>query len=216
MTPEEQKAYDEAIAASKTAQETLASAKKAADEFKADMLKRKDEAAALQAKLAEIEAEKKKQEEGKLASEGQFKTLLENEKKTHGETKAELEKFKKGFIATQIESDVERTALAMGLNPKNRDLLLAMPRDTVKAEFVTSGNGTKIQVVGAENMVEAFKTLHPELFGKGTAAGVDSGTGDAGIDGKKPAELTSDDLAALEKKDPEKFKQILAGLLGKK
>jgi len=213
MTPEEQKAFEDAKAAAEKLAAEVVAVKKASDEYKADMLKKKDDAASLQAKLQEIEAEKKKQEEAKLANEGQFKTLLESKVKENEVIKAELEKFKKGFIATQIDTEVEKEALALGMDSKNLPLLKAWPKTGVEAQFVTGANGTTIQVTGAKNMLEAFRTQFPPLFGKVSASGVASGAGDAGIENKAATTLSSAELTELEKKNPAKYMEILGQLL---
>lgn len=169
--------------------ETLRQKAGAADDFKKDMLKFKDE-------LTQIKTEKTEAEKKGLVEKEQFKILYEKELAE----KADAVKAKEEALGTVEryikQGALETAALTAGLKKEALPDLKLLGFDSLQVRK----DGAEIKVDGIETLLTEQKKLRPHWFGEAKGPNIIdvNGSGGAGGGGK---ELTVKELLELEKKD---------------
>jgi hypothetical protein len=175
--------------------ETLKSKADAADDFKKDMLKYKEEATTL--RKAREDEEKKS-----LVEREQYKQLYE---KSEAEKAVFAEKAEKAVtvVDTYIKrSAVETAALAAGLRKEALPDLKLLGLEKLEARK----DGNEVTVTGVEDFVTEQKRLRPHWFTPKDMKINDPKGGGGGGSGK---ELTAKELVELEKKDKDAYQAVM-------
>ncbi len=184
----------------------------AAGDYKRDMLKFKDEATARAAELQKIKDDQAAVESKRLAEQGQFKLLAEqNEAKA---AKAEQEKAEAlGKVDRFLkQTKLESAATAAGLLPTALVDLRGLDLEGLK---IRTGAGGVIEVDGVDTVLASLKKDRPHWFGTGERPAFNGGGGGGGsAAGDK--ELSTAEFLELQKKDPAKAQAYLAEQFKKK
>lgn len=183
----------------------LESKAKAADDFKADMLRFKQEKQELAEKLSKLAEGKDAEERAKLAEQGRYKDLLE---KAEAE-KAELKKLADGAAESVTHfvrsRDVETEALKAGIRPEALSDLRLLGLDKLEVQR----EGKEIKVKGTADFIAEQKKLRPHWFADAKAPQFDAGKGGNSKGGDAG-------LAELAKKDPAAYKARLKEMVSGK
>lgn len=190
---------DQELADLKANAEKVSSLTKAAEDFKADMFRFKQESAEKEAKLAKLLEGQEAADKAKLAEQGQYKTLLEKSEAEKAELRLKADTAVESVTHFVRFKSVEAEARKAGiLDASLSDLnLLGLDKLEVQRE------GKEIRVKGVEEFVAEQKKLRPHWFGKAEAPNIDkgkgggsAGSGGGSLDAKAMAELYTKDKAA--------------------
>ncbi len=169
---------------------------KAAEDYKRDMLKHKDEAAARQAELDKIKSTQTEAEKKRLEEQGQYKVLADQEK----EARLKAEKERDDSISTVDrflkQTKVESAATAAGLLPTALGDIRSLSFDSLKVRKDASG---VIQVEGVDELIASLKKDRPHYFGTGKPPTINAGGGGGST---STGSMSTAELIALQKKDP--------------
>lgn len=178
---------------------------KAAEDFKADMLRFKQEKAELAEKLSKLSGDQEAAERAKLAEQGQFKLLLERSEAE----KAELKKLAEGAAESVTHfvrsRDVETEAVKAGIRPEALNDLRLLGLDKLEVQR----DGKEIKVKGTADFIAEQKKLRPHWFADAKAPQFDAGKGASPKGGEQG-------LAELAKKDPAAYKARLKEMVSGK
>lgn len=180
---------------------------RAAEDYKKDMLKHKDEAAAKEKELADLRSKQGEAEKAKLTEQNQFKELYEKEQK---EKLAAIEEKDKTVLTVDRyikKGALETAALTAGLKKEAlADLnLLGFDKLTVRKE------GSEVKVLGIEELIKETQVSRPHWWGEVKVPQVNTNGGGGGTpaDGK----LTAAQMTELQKKDPAKYRLELKKIM---
>jgi hypothetical protein len=179
---------------------------KAADDFKADMLRFKAEKVKLEETLAAQSAEKEAADRAKLAEQGQYKTLLEKSEAEKAELKKRADSALESVTHFVRAKSVETEAAKAGIRPEAMSDLRLLGLDSLEVKR----EGNEIKVLGSEDFIAQQKKLRPHWFAEVKVPGFDNGKG-----GNASGGGTSD-LAELAKKDPAAYKERLKAIVAGK
>ena len=204
------------------------SASKAADDFKKDMLTYKDRAAANEAELKKLKDAGTEAERKRLAEQGEYKAIAEQEKTAREKAEAERQKAIEESEKSLLSVDrflkltkVEAAAQASGLLPTAVADLRLMSLDKLS---IRRGTDNNVEVLGVEEFLAGLKKDRPHYFGSGNPPQFNAGGGAGGGNGGGGKELSADDLLKLKKEKPaeyqaymkERMSLVQAGLNAKK
>lgn len=175
----------------------------------------KQQLEATNAKIAELMATNEKlsktmeqKEADQLASQNNFKQLYENSQVKIGELE-ESNIQKDNNISTYVKmSEIKKEALKAGIKAEAIDDLDFIDKGIVTVETTSSGN---ISVNGAKELIQSLKESKNHWFTEKGAPNVNNANPEAGGSG----ELTVTEILALQKKDPAKYKEVMAKKINK-
>ena len=178
---------------------------KAADDFKADMLRFKQEKTELAEKLAKLAEGNESAERAKLAEQGQFKLLLERSEAEKAELKKQAEGAAESVTHFVRSRDVETEALKAGIRPEALSDLRLLGLDKLEVQR----EGKEIKVKGTADFIAEQKKLRPHWFADAKAPQFDNGKGGSA----KGGEVSLSELAV---KDPAAYKERLKAMVAAK
>lgn len=179
--------------------EKVASLTKAAEDFKADMFRFKNESAEKEAKLAKLLEGQEAADKAKLAEQGQYKVLLEKSEAEKAELRLKAETAVDSVTHFVRFKSVEAEARKAGILDASLSDLNLLGLDKLEVQR----DGKDIKVKGVEEFVAEQKKLRPHWFGQTAAPHIDKGKGGgngggngSSLDAKAMAELYVKDKAA--------------------
>ena len=155
----------------------------------------------------ENEALRKQIEEQKTASLKQkesYKELYEMEKEKREKAESTTADLRKTVYNSFKNSAIKDKAVEAGILPSAIDDLELLDNSIVEIETTDKGN---ISVLGASEFVESIKAKKPHWFSNTKAPNINITNP---TEDPTPRKLTPEEIVALEKKDPKKYKEYMA------
>lgn len=144
-------------------------------------------------------------EKSRLEEKEDFKSLYEQERENHQQTRDKEQKLKQSLLYTERYRAIYPKLVELGLRNDAVKILERENLDDLEVETTSEG---RFLVHGVETFAERFKRDYPFAFEARKAPNINSGGGATGD--MTDEELTPAKLFQLEKKDPEKYKVAIA------
>lgn len=146
----------------------------------------------------------------KLESEKNYKELYEREKARAHEAVTRAEDVQKSYLSGLKKSAIETYAAKLGIK-ENYSSFLDADSPMVQIETTSTGN---INVLGAQEYVEDYKLRYPEMFKSSEPPRVNTGQ-PQGYNGQG-GEISSRDLAKLQKEDVQQYSKVMRQIQDRK
>lgn len=162
--------------------ETTETTEQNADATAADILKAKNDLAAAQKRIRELEQEK-------LRSTGDYKKLYEQEKTRAEELDTKLKRNTQAFIDVQKRAVIKDALVKAGMR---NDALKLVDQANMESVVVDTDDGS-FKVLGVDSFVSKYKSEYPFMFSKdaGTINTGGTGGGKGGGQGQSSGKVTS-------------------------
>lgn len=174
--------------------------------YKEDMFKYKKSLRAEKEQRLELESRLREIENRSLEEKQEYKSLWESEKKRAEEASQKAERIQSNYLNGVKRTAIEQEALKLGITENSLEFL-NVNTDMVELETTSTGN---VNVLGASDYVESFKTRHPNLFKTNKAPNVHHGIPEM----NKPKELSNTQILELQRTNPAEYRAIMKKRLG--
>lgn len=179
--------------------------KEAYEQVKSDMHKFKTQYKEKDDQLLQMQSKIEQLETTSLKERKNYKELYERAKEKETEAVKEATSIKQSYLENRRLSEIEKVAIAQGMDEISLELLRSGAFDTSSVITETTSTG-RVNVLGADDLVEGLKKkFGTRLFPSGKAPIINSENPNNLNLQDQP--LTSKDLLALQSKDPKAYKE---------
>jgi len=176
--------------------------------YKEQAKKFKQENEVIKQEQAELAQKLSQMEESSLREAENYKELWEREKQQREDAQDRLSSFQQGFLTDKKLTAIETEAIKAGIDLNYVDFVKKDNSSFVKVETTSEGN---VNVLGAKEYVEDFKTKFPAMFKSHGGPNVNTATAQ---ESSGPKEYSPAQLLKLSREKPAEYKKIMAKRIG--